>query len=87
MLEFYLAAAPELFWNDLEAFVARRNPRDSAMLARLNLPRGQKQAQVPLTLRLDGRGGVRADTTLTVAGRAIRVLLERVDTLSVMRPW
>jgi hypothetical protein len=89
MLEFNLAAAPELLWNDLEAFVPRQSPRDSAMLARMNRPiqRGQKQPQLPLTLRLDAHGGVRADTTLTVRGRPIRVLLERVDTLSVKQSW
>jgi hypothetical protein len=89
VLEFNLAAAPELLWNDLEAFVPKQSQRDSVMLARMkvSIPRGDKQPQFPLTVRLDGRGGVRADTTLTVGGRAIRVILERVDTLSMKRPF
>jgi hypothetical protein len=89
ILEFTLAAAPESLWDDLEAFVPRQSPRDSAMLARLNrpIPRSQKQPHFPLTLHLDGGGGVHADTTLTAGGRAIRVLLERVDTLSIRRPF
>jgi hypothetical protein len=89
MLEFILAAAPERLWNDLEALVPRQSARDSAMLARLNrpIPRGSKQPQIPLTIRLDARGGIRADTTLVLGGRTLRVVLERVDTLSVRRPF
>lgn len=89
MLEFTLAAVPESLWNELEPFVPRLSVRDSTMLARLNrpIPRSQKQAQVALTVRLDERGGVRADTTFTVGGRTIRIVLERVDTLSIRRPF
>jgi hypothetical protein len=88
-LEFNLAAAPEFLWDDLEPFVPRLSPMDSAMLARLNrpIPRSQKQPQLPLTVRLEARGAVRADTTLTVLGQAIRVRLERIDTLSIRRPF
>ena len=89
MLEFVLAAAPERLWNDLEALVPRQSARDSAMRARLNrpIPRGSKQPQIPLTIRLDTGGAIRADTTLVVGGRALRVVLERVDTLSMRRPF
>jgi hypothetical protein len=89
VLQFILAAAPERHWNDLEAFVPRQSARDSAMLARLNrpIPRWRKQPQIPLTIRLDTRGAIRADTTLAVGGRALRVVLERVDTLSMRRPF
>jgi hypothetical protein len=89
VLEFTLAAAPESLWNDLEAFVPRQSPRDSALMARMRIPipRDEKQPRFPLTVRLDERGGVRADTTLAAGGRAIRVLLERVDTLSIRRPF
>ncbi|MHB0963011.1 MAG: hypothetical protein ACYC5V_07385 [Gemmatimonadaceae bacterium] len=89
MLEFKLAAAPESFWNDLEAFVPRMSERDSLMLVRLNHPfeRGQKQPQLPLTVRLDAGGGVRADTTFTVGGRTLRVVLQRIDTLTTRRPF
>jgi hypothetical protein len=59
------------------------------MLARMkiSIPRGEKQSRFPLTLPLDGRGGVRADTTLTVGGQAIRVFLERLDRLSMRQPF
>lgn len=42
---------------------------------------------IPLTVRLDGRGEVRADTTLLAGGRRVRVRLERVDTLAVTNPF
>jgi hypothetical protein len=89
ILEFTLTAAPERLWNDLEPFVPRASASDSALLARLNRPilRGQKQPRIPLTVRLDARGGIRADTTLVVGTRAVRVVLERVDTLSIRRPF
>jgi len=89
MLEFRMAATPELLWDDLEAFVPRRSARDSAMLARLNRPirRAEKQPQIPLRVQLDGRGGVRADTTLPTGGRLLRVVLQRIDTLSIKRPF
>ncbi|MCY7380682.1 MAG: hypothetical protein LH467_15245, partial [Gemmatimonadaceae bacterium] len=89
MLEFTLLAAPESLWDVLEAFVPRPSALDSAMMARLQRPivRSQRQPRLPLTLRLDGRGGVRADTTLTIAGRSMRIVLERLDTLSVKRPF
>lgn len=89
ILEFTMAAAPELVWDDLEAFVPRRTARDSALLARLNrpIPRGEKQPQLPLSVQFDGRGGVRADTTLSIGGRSLRVVLQRIDTLSIKRPY
>ena len=89
LLEFNLAAAPESFWDDLEALVPRMSARDSTALARMNRPiqRGEKQPQLPLTVQLDERGGVRADTTLTVRGRTLRVVLQRIDTLSTRRPF
>jgi hypothetical protein len=39
------------------------------------------------TLRLDLRGGVRADTTLVVDGHPVRVALDRLETLPVRRPF
>lgn len=89
MLEFTMAAAPELLWNDLEKFVPKPSAMDSVMRARLNrpLPRGEKQPQLPLRVRLDGRGGVRADTTLSSGGRLLRVVLQRIDTVSIRRPF
>ncbi|MBA3671916.1 MAG: hypothetical protein H0W68_07825 [Gemmatimonadaceae bacterium] len=89
ILEFTMAASPESFWNDLEPFVPRRSALDSAMLARLNrqIPRGEKQPQLPLEVQLDGRGGVRAETTLPLGGRVLRFVLQRIDTISVRRPF
>ena len=89
MLEFTLLAAPESLWDVLEAFVPKPSDLENAMMARLQHPkvRSQRQPRVPLTLRLDGRGEVRADTTLTAGGRSMRIVLERLDTLSVKRPF
>jgi hypothetical protein len=88
MLEFKMAAAPGSLWNDLEPFVPRRSARDSAMLARLNrsVERAEEQPQLPLRIQLDGRGGVRADTTLSAGGRLLHVMVRRIDTLSTRRP-
>jgi len=88
-LEFRMNAAPEPLWNDLEAFVPRRSVMDSTMLARTNLiiKRDEKQPQLPITVVFDDRGGVRADTTLYANGRTLRVVLRRIDTLSVRRPF
>jgi hypothetical protein len=89
VFEFTLSAVPEKLWNDLEPFVPRSSAIDSAFAARLNrpIPRGQKQPRIPLIVRLDARGGIRADTTLAVGTRALRVVVERVDTLSIRRPF
>lgn len=89
ILEFTLAATPGWLWNDLEAFVPPSSAIDSAFAMRLNrpIPRAQKQPRIPLMLRLDARGGIRGDTTLQVGARALRVVVERVDTLSIRRPF
>ena len=89
MLEFTLLAVPESLWDVLEAFVPTTSALDSAMIARFPrlIARSQRQPRLPLTLRLDGRGGVRADTTFTVGGRSMRIVLERLDTLSVKRSF
>jgi hypothetical protein len=89
VLEFNLAAAPERVWNDLEAFVPPMSALDSAFFARLNrpLPRGQRQPRLPLTLHLDASGRIAGDTLLLQGPRAIRVIVTRLDTLSVKRPF
>lgn len=84
ILELSLASAPESLWDALEAFAPPVDARYSSLLA--DWPRSERQPRLPLTLRLDGRGGVRVDTTLTAGGRTIRVVLERLDTISVVRP-
>lgn len=89
VLEFTLGAAPERLWKDLEAFIPPSSAIDSAFAARLNrpIPRAQKQPRIPLMIRLDASGGIRGDTTLRVSARALRVVIERVDTLSIKRPF
>ncbi|MEP6508217.1 MAG: hypothetical protein ABJC63_08320 [Gemmatimonadales bacterium] len=89
VLEFTLSGAPERLWTDLEAFVPPSSVIDSALLARLNRPlsRAQKQPRIPLTIHVDARGGVRGDTTLLAGARSLRVVIERVDTLSIRRPF
>src|SRR6185436_16157434 len=89
ILEFNLAAAPEAFWNDLEPLAPRMSAIDSAMLARMNpsMSRGDKQPLIPLTIRLDERGGIRGDTTIVVGPTTLRVALQRIDTLSIKRPF
>lgn len=89
MLGFPLGAVPERLWNDLDPFVQRWNPADSALYARLrqSIPRATQQARLPITVRLDDSGGVHADTTLTVGGRALRLLLERIDTIAIRRTF
>jgi hypothetical protein len=88
ILEFNLSAAPEHTWDILEPFVPRQSAQDSVLLARLGpRPRGQRQPQIPLTIRLDKRGKIRADTSVVVAEQTLRIALERIDTLSVRRPF
>ena len=90
MLELTLASTPERTWNDLETLVPPMTARDSVMVARLPfiLPRGDKQLRIPITITLDDRGAVRADTTLTLRnGRAMRITLERIDTVSLKRTY
>jgi hypothetical protein len=87
VLEFQLAAAPEPLWNVLEELVPRERRADSAELARLNLPRDRQQAQIPLPIQREERDRIRSDTSLIVGSRALRVVLERVDTVSMRRPF
>ena len=84
-LEFTLSAAPESLWPALERFIP---PRDTLfrMLSAQMLP-SDRQPRLPLTIRLDGIGGVTADTTFTAGGAPLRVTLVRLDTISVVRPW
>ena len=89
VLEFTLAAAPEKLWNDLEPFAPPPSAMELDFAARLNRPllRAQKQPRIPLTIRLDASGGIRGDTTIRVGARAVRVVVERMDTLSIKRPF
>ncbi len=87
VLEFTLHAAPEAWWDVLEGMVPRPSGIDSVFAARISLPRAQQQPQIPIALRLDGNGGINADTTFTIAGRSVRLMLERIDTLSNKRPF
>ena len=89
MLEFPLAAAPETLWPALESLVPPTSAADSAFFAgvRFTLERSQRQPRVPLTVHVEAGGAVRADTTMRAGGRLVRVRLERLDTLSVRRPF
>jgi hypothetical protein len=89
VFQFTLSAAPEKMWNDLESLVLPMSAFDSAMLARLNRPRprGEKQPLIPITIRLDANSGIRADTTIVAGTRRLRVVVERVDTLSIKRAF
>lgn len=84
-----LAATPERLWEDLEALVRPKSASDSALFVRLNRPRprGDQQPRIPIRLRIDDRGTIRADTSVGVPGRALRVAIERIDTLWVRRPF
>ena len=89
VLEFNMAAAAEATWDVLELLVPRQSPEDSALHAQIHLaiPRGEQQPRIPLALRLTPAGGVQADTTLLVGGHTLRIRLERLDTVSVPRPF
>jgi hypothetical protein len=80
---------PEWIWKDLEALVPPRTSRDSALDAALRFRREREdeQPRIPLTIRLDTRGGVRADTTLVVRQRKLRVVLERVSSPAILSPF
>jgi hypothetical protein len=86
---FHMSAAPERLWDALQHLVPPMSTRDSALMAVMRMPieRARLQPQIPLTLHLDGLGGVRADTTLNTGGGVLRVRLERVDTLALVRPF
>jgi hypothetical protein len=88
-LMFHMSAAPERLWDALQHLVPPMSARDSALMAAMRMPieRARLQPQIPLTLHLDGLGGVRADTTLNTGGGVLRVRLERVDTLALVRPF
>ncbi len=85
-LEFILGGTPEGAWSALEPFATPLSVPDSMMLARLGrIGRGDKQPKLSLTLRLDARGDIRADTTFVRDGHRLRVQLVRVDTTTSRR--
>ena len=88
-LMFHMGAAPESLWNALQDLVPPPSARDSAFMTRVNRPieRARLQPRIPLTLLLDTIGGVRADTSLSTGGGTLRVMLERVDSLALARPF
>ena len=88
--EFSLRGAPVSLWEALEAFVPPPTALELAFRESGVIPtqvRGDQQPRIPLTIRMDDKGGVRADTVLTKNGRRLRVSLERVDTVSVKWPY
>lgn len=88
-LAFTLGGAPIELWDHLDPFVPPPTSADSAFRARMGtpLPYERRQPRLPIILRLDERGGARADTTLIANGRRLHVVLTRIDTLSVKRPF
>ena len=89
-LEFGLRAAPMHLWDHLEPFVPPPTALDSAFLAEgigSTGERADRRPRLPLTLRIDARGVVLADTTLRQGGQSLRVSLERVDTAWVGWPY
>jgi hypothetical protein len=84
-LMFRMAAAPNQLWDALDMFVPPLSSRDSLVLARSPhlFTRENRQPRLPLTIRVDGTGAVRADTSLTVNGKTLRVSVVRLDTISV----
>lgn len=88
-LQFTLNAASEPVWSALDAFVPARSAMERDMLIRLNgLPaRSEEQARIPLTVHIAQNGAIRADTTLVRGSQRLRITMERLDTLSIKRPW
>ena len=84
-LEFTLSAAPESLWPALEQFIPPPDTTFSTLSAKP--PASERQPRLPLTIRLDGSGGVTADTTLIAGGAPLRVRLVRLDTMSISRAW
>lgn len=93
-LQYMLRASPESTWNAVEPFITRMSAADSISYARMTggpLPRRDQQPVVPITLRLDGRGGVGAESTYTyTAGGAdgmrthrLTIRMTRLDTLTM----
>ncbi|HEU5183415.1 MAG TPA: hypothetical protein VFU01_02530, partial [Gemmatimonadaceae bacterium] len=84
-LEFKMSVAPEQLWDILDIFVPPLSSMDSLALTRMPelYTRENRQPRLPLTLRLNGSGSVRADTILTRHGKTLRLSLVRLDTISV----
>lgn len=84
-LEFKMFVAPAQLWDILDIFVPPLSSMDSLLLTRMPelYTRENRQPRLPITLRLNGSGSVRADTTLTRNGKTLRLSLVRLDTISV----
>jgi hypothetical protein len=88
--EFVLAAVPVESRDLVQPLVTWPSRRDSDLFGRpygQMAPKDRLQALVPITVRLDSRGGVRADTSIVVGNQRFRLSLQRLDTVSVRRPW
>jgi hypothetical protein len=88
-LMFRMAEVPNAVWDVLDMFVPPPSPTDSLVMTRSPylFTRENRQPRLPMTIRLDGAGGVRADTSLTINGKTLRVSLTRLDTVAVARPF
>jgi hypothetical protein len=86
-LAFLMGVPPTALWNALDPFMRPLSRMDSVMRQRTPelYVRENRQARLPITLRLDGSGSVRADTVLTMNGKTLRIPLVRLDTISIER--
>jgi hypothetical protein len=84
-LAFLMGVPPAALWSALDPFMRPLSRMDSVMLQRRPelYARENRQARLPITLRLDRSGAVRADTILTMNEKTIRISLVRLDTISV----
>ena len=84
-LAFLMGVPPAALWNALDPFMRPLSRMDSVMLQRRPelYVRENRQGRLPITLRLDRSGAVRADTVLTMNERTLRISLVRLDTISV----
>lgn len=84
-LEFRMAVAPTRLWDVLEMFVPALSGMDSLLLSKMPelYTREERQPRLPITIRLDRSGSVRADTTLTMKGKTLRLSVVRLDTIAV----
>jgi len=91
ILMFTRSSAPTSIWRALDPFVPVPDSLTVALRDRMQeltgrrYTEGDDQPALPLTLRLQPDGGVRGDTTLSRGGRAVRLTVERVDTVWVRR--
>lgn len=78
-----VGAAPRSLWEDLGRFIPSA---DSAAYARPRLPPDKRQPELPITIRLDDSDGISVDTIYVAGDRSLRLVVDRVDTVSIRGP-